>query len=365
MLRGRVHAAESAYYTFRVGAYANGSGIRFSDEFLNATQDLSPMQRVESLGQNTQNRGSVLQLSVRKESSYVTVFSEGSSASQGTTTQNILEPLDSSVLAEQIAGLLPIKESTTLPGFHGLSERTVEGSVRFLRGEGLAQGLRNSITNDRFILTLLYGDTEAGNELAPKGPDMARKVYGSGFRPTFGYGHALARSLHWEIHRTTPREASRERLNGLSEINLLDGRNTNRAWICPPELRFLGGAGRGLGCSTRSRAGILRTSVVNPNALSGNLRIAYDVARTVLRPEDWHVDVVRRCVVPRKSTTACYEQDQGKVNYYGGLGGTSNCGMGDGRIHQSLSTDWGAEPNLRCDVPTLCVDLHPTVIKVF
>ncbi len=75
-------AAESAYYTFRVGAYANGSGIRFSDEFLNATQDLSPMQRVESLGQNTQNRGSVLQLSVRKESSYVTVFSEGSSASQ-------------------------------------------------------------------------------------------------------------------------------------------------------------------------------------------------------------------------------------------------------------------------------------------
>ncbi len=68
---------------------------------------------------------------------------------------------------------------------------------------------------------------------------MARKVYGSGFRPTFGYGHALAPESALGNHRTTPREASRERLNGLSEINLLDGRNTNRAWICPPELRFL------------------------------------------------------------------------------------------------------------------------------
>lgn len=336
---------QRAYYTFRVGAYEEGSGVRFTEDYLSATANYAPSQRAEAISQSSQNAGAVLQLSIREYGHY-DVLQGGGGSKDGEDYNNLLAPLDSPVISEQIAGLAEGQRVNYFSGIPGLDNRRLEGSIRFMKNESLAKDIRDKLEASS-IVALTYGDVDGSDVRIAKGPDPAKSVYGTGFRVSFGYGHALATGAPTTAYQTG---AIRRVPRNLTETNLLTGRTEMSQWSCP--YTFMIVRPQDLGTSYGLGQAFCNTSAENPASTDP----AYLAIRSVLRLEDWHVDLTRKCVVPKQSGGVCYGKDNALVNYYGSLGSAgSNCGA-DSQGNYTRSVVNGSTYDVMCPhYVTVCI----------
>ncbi len=302
-----------AIYSFRIGAYKDGNGLRLSEEFFNATKGLADSARAEALYNSEINRNASLQLSVRQTEVYQDILiNEDGKVSEGFDYANFLAPLDTSGIANRLSITKDGDYVSYFAGTPGVGTRFLEQSIRFIGDENRALQVRQHLMGSAGVereskLTLTYtvgDDQQYQARAAVEG--AADKVYGTGYRVEFrtptGFVGATPRALRY-----------------VEEYDLRTGRQKPEAvWDCGGDANTytIVRASDVVGAAPNANQKICST-VVDGELSVGTLtdvelkRLA--VIRRVLRPEDWWVDPRNMCVVPKTNSANCYGEANGAV----------------------------------------------------
>lgn len=294
-----------AIYTFRMGAYTSGHGIRLSEEFMGLTKGYADSERANSLFASPLNRSASLQIALRKAKSYqeVLINSDGI-VREGFDFSNFLAPLDTSGIATRLAVTPEGDYVSYFAGTAGLGTRFVEQSIRFIESESKADQMRNHLMGigvDRpshLSLTYSAGLDQPYFARAPiqgAGDYVFGVGYEVGFRTAHGYNGAPRRGL-----------------STIEEYTLTDGRkNPNAVWNCGQDnysfMVVRPQDAPAQGCATAADP--------SPTSLNAVQKKRLELIRRVLRPEDWFVDVTRAagpCVVRKNNNARCYGDIDGE-----------------------------------------------------
>lgn len=295
-----------AVFTFRVGAYESGSGLRLSDDFVDSTKNYSEQARAESLFRSPTNSGAILQLAIRNSSvDYQQILLNSSGAVQlGKDVENYLNgaTLDSPGIATPLLALEEGKRLRYFSGTPGLDGRFLEQSLRF-------NSVLKSVT-DKMLgstgsrVTLAYTQDNNPLNYFVRGPDknnLSRSIYGLEFRPTF----APPTRISDKATISTAQDRNRI-LQSLGVANIAE--KTTKAetmWSCPPEYRYV------IIRPEDAKANANLCPLTNwsyDNPPSGRER-ELEVLRRVIRVEDYYVNMSKRCIVPKDSANHCYPSE--------------------------------------------------------
>jgi hypothetical protein len=227
---------------------------------------------------------------------------------------NIFEPLGTMDLSDLLVRTDPASRLRYLRNGTVFGSR-FEGSLFFTKNPTLANSIRSYLRNDAF-LAQTFSHTSVGPSGSPSSSDtLARSprdvIEGSKANPytqVFGRGYYL--KFAQPTVGATPSSATFPNviLREVSELNLIS--STDRTglgtWTCPDALRFR----------------IVRPEDVKANLVAcamapdpAILTQELSIVRNQIRVEDWYVDMTNRCIVPKKSTTACYGAGVKQVSY--------------------------------------------------
>lgn len=309
-----------AFFTIRAGGYGVGSGLRLSGPYLSATSNFTPGQRADSLAQNETNANTVLQLSVRQRSDPQSVLasSGGGSVQENKDYSNMLAPLDSPAIAERLVSLGETDRIHYFTGVPGLSGRLLEGNVRYLDSEVAAGSVRENL-RDAGMLTVTYTDGMQANSIAAKTPDSTdrKKAYGKGYQLDFRMGFGIDKAN--ASNRPVFTRGIHRVINSIQEVDLQrrsPAEANLRPWDCSNTYTFI--IVRPEDVDGGKTACLRMADPLTPSTAD---RPALEAIRRVLRPEDWWIDLGRKCVMPKQSNGFCYGRDtQGKldIKYDGG-----------------------------------------------
>ena len=309
-----------AFFTFRAGAYGANTGLRFSDSYLSATKNFTPGQRADALAQSEINASSILQLSVRQRSDAQSMLasSGGGSVQENKDYSNLLAALDSPAIAERLASLSENNRINYFSGVSGLSGRLIEGSLRYMDSEVAAGSVRDHL-RDVGLLTLTYTDVMQTGGIAAKSPDNndRKKAYGKGYQIDFRMGFGIDKNN--ATNRPVFTRGIHRVINSIQEVDLQRRSPTEanlRPWDCSNSYTFI--IVRPQDVDSVKTACLRVADPLNPTAQD---RPALEAIRRVLRPEDWWVDLSRRCVMPKQSNGFCYGRDTNgslDIKYDGG-----------------------------------------------
>lgn len=286
----------AAYFTYRVGAFDEAkSGIRLSEEFLDKTKPYSPEQKTLLLQESEDNNNIQLQFSIRKRTDLrVPEIMEGSSVVEGRDVINFLSPLDTPALAAQLVQA----NGRNLSAFSGsgLQSRTFDGSLSLNKyPTGLQVTLSNYLLND-YIFALTYSAKGEARYQARSPADLngasaaaQRRVYGIGYR----------------VRMTQPASFQGAENMGNRVVSQIDelhldpekGTEDLRTWTCNQSLYSF--------TVVRPQDAPANCSKIEDNQVPPEQIQTLALIRRLLPPEDWYVDLNRRCIVPKRSGK-CY-----------------------------------------------------------
>ncbi len=305
-----------AIFTFRVGAYEDGSGLRLNDEFVESTKNYTEQARAESLFRSPTNSGAILQLAIRNSSvDYQQILLNSSGAVQlGKDIENYLNgaTLDSPGVATPLLGLEEDKRIRYFSGTPGLDGRFLEQSLRF--NTVLKSVTDKMVGSTSSRVTLAYTQDNNPLNYYVRGPDksnLARSIYGVEFRPTF----APPTRISDKTTIATAQDRNRI-LQSLGVVNVED-KNTQAEtmWSCPPEYRYVIVRPEDAAASA-TLCPLDDWTYDNPPA--GRER-EWEILRRVVRIEDYYVNMKKRCIVPKDSANHCYPSESTgvKIRYNG------------------------------------------------
>ncbi len=286
-------------FSFRVGAYADGSGLALSEGFKQTTQNFRPTQIAAALQESARNKDAVLQLSMRLINDFSVIMTNSPSAAvRNKDYWNILAPLDSQEVALSLGALEEGQRLNYLQGHPTASERFLEGSISFWdEGEARASSVRERLQNEAY-LTMTYSDatSDAAIVRSPTAGDY-KTAYGKGYKVSFRVPSGGAASV-------------RNALNEVREVDLETGRMTGAdlgTWDCPGNGAYTFRIVKNLAADLTA-SGCRAIPDPAPNILAGNaiLKDRLEVIRRVLRTEYWWVDIERNCVIPKDPRASCY-----------------------------------------------------------
>lgn len=297
-----------AYYTFRAGAYNNATGgLSITSAFREATRFYSPAARAAALANSSINGNTGFHLALRVSNDLQRVF-QVDEFRAGQEQESFLGNLNAPEVAGPLSALQPGLYMNYFPGTQ--SKRLIEASVRHLAYDNLVKEARDKLQNGELMLVAALGDSTDVMSTSLRAPSdsTGNKAYGSGFRLQFslpvgdngGERRVLAPS------------------GGVTEIDLQTGQTVSANWNCSTSFQFKivrpedVAAGR-----VTCFAGVDRFT-------SSAQQAALNAVRRVLRVEDWYVDLVNRCVMPKGGTAGgdlCYGTLGGRTIQYG----VTNC----------------------------------------
>jgi hypothetical protein len=302
-----------AYFSLRVGAYRLG-GLRLNDTFRSQQGKKPPEKQATLLVASPANSATKVQFAIRKLDNFQMMYTSTGSSIHGQDYVNIFEPLGTLDLSDLLVRTDPASRLRYLRNGTVFGSR-FEGSLYFTKNPTLAGSIRTALRNDAF-LAQTYAHTSTGPSGSPSSSDtLARSprdvIEGSSANPytqVYGRGYYLkfAQPTVGAIpsHANFPNVILRE----VSELNLMS--STDRTglgtWTCPDTLRFR------IARPEDVRANLIACAMApDPAVLTQELSIV----RNQLRVEDWYVDMTNRCIVPKKSITACYGAGVTQVRY--------------------------------------------------
>ena len=347
---------QRAYFTFKAGAYNQGSGIRFTDKYFDWARFENLESRVRRLKETANNLGVYLQMGIHQQGSYLAPLGSGAGIrKQEVYDTNVLGVLSDEIYASQIAKLEEGQRINYFRGLPGFKGKVIEGRLSLVGQGAVAQdSVRNileGVASQPGLITLGYtrGDLSSGKLLGPDGSAADKVAFGHGYRLTFGYGHRYDFLGHQIISpyvtNNDDLKSRRLSLSAVTELNLNGGQPISEAqWNCPTEARFMifrpqeikkNVDGLDLPC------GVDMYGDEDLTLLDRKLTDTEKAISLTLRPEDWSIDFEKRCVVPKRDGGQCYGLQYGVhnslVNYYGELS-SGKCGH-DVEIELDLNGD--------------------------
>lgn len=304
-----------AFFTFRAGAYTPLAGLEITPEFAEATKYYTLQTKSEAFADSLANSNTRPQLALRSSSNLQSVVVNGA-AKSGTSLGTMLSNLSRSPIMEHLVTMQPGMKKNYFAS--GANDRLLAGSLRFNDGdeENVAAEIRKILKNNEVLLALTFTDTDNPDDAKARGPAgvMTSQAYGRGYQLQFGVPDG------W----TT---AEQRVVTAVNEVNLTPGYpSTGAQWSCPTTMQF-----KIVRPEDLADAGPCSLSVDYYS--TEDQRVALDAIRRVLPVEDFYVDVVNRCVVPKAhiatESQSCYgdRTGRGAINY------TSSSCSGDSCPH--------------------------------
>jgi hypothetical protein len=297
-----------AYYTFRAGAYNNTTGgLTITPAFYEATQYYANTDRANTLSSSMFNGNTILNFSIRASANYQQMYYVNQVAAQETVDQ-FLPELDGPQVAGPISSVVPGQMLNYFPGSDN-TQRLMEASLRFMDYETNMAQIRNQISAGTLMLVAGYPETANVTDSSLKSPfdvdgtSSTQSYNASNATEVFGVGYKLGFSLPYGNTSGDARVLATYGSNSdIKEVDLTTNSIISSAWDCDSNFQF---------------------QVINPQDLvttpglctlgadtyqTGNTtqQAALNAIRRVLRVEDWFVDVVHHCVVPRYGGDVCY-----------------------------------------------------------
>ncbi|MBT4761490.1 MAG: hypothetical protein HOO06_07330 [Bdellovibrionaceae bacterium] len=202
-------SGRDGFFNFKVGAYGDQSGLKFTDTFKKLVKYRTDDQIAEILSNSTKNGGAQIKMSFRIPGALQSAL--GTSGSTALTS-DILYPLDQALIVQDFLRLEEGERFNFLSSVSGLQNRKVEGAIDL--GGQTGGAFYSDPTSRNILLALTYNSTLSDDDqeaIAPE--DGSRKnVYGTGFQLGFSDGG--------------------RQISHLEEVNLADD-SSNGSWSCP------------------------------------------------------------------------------------------------------------------------------------
>ncbi len=302
-------------FTIKAGSF-NYGGAKLRSDFVSwARSTIKPIYPAETvsddqvkgfIASNRSLSNAIPQLAIRGRQAPQTLYPLGgsSTASAGVDYVNLLGDLaDDRWLATLLAqfNLAPTSGVNFFPLAPGGS-RLFEGQLHYNRTNAHRATLINHLSSS-YQLALTYrsvsGDLFAAR--APSGSDVSH-AYGRGYNLKFSQGPSgyQAQSYgNWNVWSGAPINT----LTGIDEVSDLRSPAVvnSTVWSCDPYDRFMI-----VQMEYRNEYCPQEDYSITQN--DGNARILLARVRQFLKPEDWDVNLARRCVVPKRAT--CYKPEQ-------------------------------------------------------
>ena len=310
----KANVEKRAYFSFRAGAYDNQSfrpsGVSLTEEFVNKTTYNNTEQRARALQSSVVNSGTQLNLSIRSRNNLQSPWKGNKGQwALGYEVDPFLPPLDSSEVVGQLAGTGTQGSPTYgrwINYFRGSgSKRLMEASLRQYEFENSASDLRQ---------TLMGGGVTPGYLVvgyAPSYDPLEESLRVPASAPV-NRAHGLGYEVFFEpalFYRA---------MSGLREVDLATGFQTNAPWDCNPAYRFQV-------VRPEDQAAGRVTCFARPDTYTNaTQQDAILTLRRVLRPEDWYIDAINRCLIPKRTGDYCYGALNGASIQYNNFNCTVN-----------------------------------------
>lgn len=293
----------SAYFTYRMGAYRNG-GITLTNAFYNKLKPYTFDSQSEILSSSKANSNTVLQLALRsRENRQAIKVRSGTTAVAGQDYANMFTTLGQGDVSQSLV------QNPVNARIHHLRNGLVggyllEGTLYFTQGAATVQDVRDfaqgiGATGAGMLAVTYTNGTEfsarsAADVVAGSTVNKAVSVYGRGYIPSFSQPARTGQYAGYP----------RNTLTTVTETSL-DGSVLSPApvWTCPVSMQL-----KIVRPEDASTVGCVRQS--DPQTASGlmttDLLAQLKIVRNTLKVEDWYVDIVNHCAIPKHSGQGCY-----------------------------------------------------------
>lgn len=318
-----------AYFTIKAGSHDAG-GVNVTANFLDYVKTaLKPQypattvtveQMKAYVGETQENASATLQMALRTRGSPQQVRNpSGSTPALGVDFMNLMGDLTDDRFMEPIFRSLG-GVVNYFPLALNQSQRIMEAKLTYNSNEGVAYSLRNDLSNNG-MLALTYTAPGSSAPYAARVPSSATSTnsagttitdtsvaYGRGYAMTFAADIAPMTQIINNTQAVQPNSKNPNNiLVAVTEINL---ENPSAApggmWTCAQARRYL--IVKAEDASNATSPGYCPAESVDRMG-DANYRRELEIIRRHLPPEQWHVNVDRRCVVPKSGS--CYKNAAG------------------------------------------------------
>lgn len=280
-----------AFFSFKAGSYTAASGININSTFFNYMKYYTAAERLTALQTSDANRGAWLQMSLRERSDYQNILaSNENSVEADKDYYSFLQNLDSTPVSSVLLGLPTGARERRFSGITDSQSQRLEGAIRYLGAEGIADSVRTQLTGQQALLALTYTSIADMDDTAARAvPGSGNKVYGMGYKISF----------------TDDLIAGANRVLGtVNETDLATGATSGsaiRSWTCRQDLRFK---------IVRPQDAATAPCTMNYTDVSSSATEAQLLVhiRKVLPVDYWSVDFANRCIMqkPLVAGFSCY-----------------------------------------------------------
>lgn len=285
------------FFTFKLGAYGENSGIKLSPGFVNAARNLTVGDKSRALNESALNGGVHLSLNVRKVNDYQVLYNTNKFSSP------YIGPLSTATNASELTRVNGKYYLSTFPTF-SIDSRSAGGrvadSLYFTQDETTAANLRKDVTvfaSGGSLLAATFLQSEnlpSSPAISPPGADPKTSVFGRGFVFAFTPGFRTDSTFSPFSDISASDSVGDRRLSAMGEISLETKTEPSIAWICPANLSFV--IYRQLDASS--------VTSLCPDDIPNTTDTATRDALRAMLP-GWTINLTKRCAVP-PANTYCY-----------------------------------------------------------
>jgi hypothetical protein len=329
---------DGTFFTFRVGAY-DSKGIRLTDEFRQSLRQIYPEDVPAVLSQSLSSARSNLQLAIRTMDNLQLMYVDqdnGEDGSNGFDFNNFFPNMGDEALNQILWSMEPGDYLRVFPSAQFSEQYRFTGELKFMKSQIMENDLR-TFFGSRGILAVTFAEAleitplgpgsftnlqeEAGLNFSNNTNNLAANVYGAAIQPRFKQPSLRGGNSGPDL---PPRV-----LASVTDVPIDERVNINfeRPWVCPENMQFM----IVLPEHATDESGRVRCRMepdpINPNE-------DYRILRQSILGEDFYIDMVNRCVVPKPDHTvegSCYGRNENTnltfdINYdtY-----QVSCGFGD------------------------------------
>ncbi|MDG0815054.1 hypothetical protein [Bdellovibrio svalbardensis] len=285
-------AGNTAFFSLKAGAYET-MGIKLTDDFFNYVSEangfkpnypattISTAQYAEYLADSPINKDAIPNAAIRSRSNLFNVYSANTTVTLGSDVIGMVSNLTDSLVMDSVT-----TKSNSYTRYFPFSpdNRNVEATLYFNKDQGVAEGFRKVLIGDG-VLSFTYLSSAADPNLirGPSSASPAKTAYGKGYNLSFSrtntYGNSPANVL-----------------TAITETNLQNGQGV-AAWNCSRRYKVF------------RRADVASCPpLTDANMADAAVRRELDIARRQLRGDQWDINPILRCAIP-KDNVSCYNEE--------------------------------------------------------
>lgn len=302
---------QPGFFSIKAGAYQN-MGIKLNSNFFSyvdsnfkpsyGESSISATQYASYLGDSPANKGAVANFAIRSKANLYNVYSAASSVTMGTDVLSLVGNLTDPAIVD---GLTDKNAGYTSYFPFSTESTTIEATLTFNSSQSVAQAFRSVLAGDGLLAaTYLSSASDPNTIRSPSSTTPMKTAYGKGYSLTF----TQPASVNATSGRVTPLNI----IGSITETDLSTGYGTGASWNCSRQYMIIRSQDQASYCP----------ALTWDQLQDASIRRELEIARRQLRTDQWDINPVYHCAVP-KGQVSCYNEDfvngaAAGVNYFPG-----------------------------------------------